>query len=337
MFVRGVDNKMADALTRRGYEFSPTVQHFETELEKPGSHEINVYLLGSAHINSVSLVNREDILTSLAKNLNYFVEYQQINSSLASIVTELQKNPDHYNKKSDPKHHKEHFKLSRDGVVLRASKNNHWQIVVPSSLLLQVLQLGHDNPTSGHQSAERTLQQISDYFWWPKMNHDVTEYVKTCKECGTRNPQGPNSRAPIFIRPSATEPFVHIETDIKGPVPRSRFGYNSILVIEDRFSKFAEMCPLRDQGTDQVCRELRKWIGRYGVSLKLHSDNGPRFISTEFQNFLDRYGTEHSYSTAYRPQANGSVERLNRTMGTMLSKLVTKNPRDWPDYLPEVH
>ena len=129
IFVRGVDDKMADVLTHLGYEFSPTVQHFETELEKPGSHEINVYLLGSADINSVSLDNREDILTSLAKNPNYFAECQQMDSSLASIVTELQKNPDYYNKKSGPQHHKEHFKLSKDGVVLTASKNNHWLIV----------------------------------------------------------------------------------------------------------------------------------------------------------------------------------------------------------------
>ena len=118
MFVRGVDNIMADALTRLGYEFSPTVQHFETELEKPGSHEINVYLMGSADINSVSLDNRENVLTSLAKNPNYFVECQQMDSSLASIITELQKNPAHYNKNSGPQHHKEHFKLSKDGVVL---------------------------------------------------------------------------------------------------------------------------------------------------------------------------------------------------------------------------
>ena len=66
------------------------------------------------------------------------------------------------------------------------------------------------------------------------MNYDMTESVKTCKKRGARNPQGPNSQAPIFTRPSATEPFVYIETDIKGPVPRSRFGYNSILVTEDR-------------------------------------------------------------------------------------------------------
>ena len=92
------------------------------------------------------------------------------------------------------------------------------------------------------------------------MNHDVTEFVKTCKECGARNRQGPNSQAPIFTKPSATESFVHIETDIKRPVLRSRFGYNSILVIEELLSKFAEMCPLRDQGADQVSRELKSGL-----------------------------------------------------------------------------
>ena len=34
MFVRRADNKMADELTRLGYEFSPTVQHSENELGK---------------------------------------------------------------------------------------------------------------------------------------------------------------------------------------------------------------------------------------------------------------------------------------------------------------
>ena len=72
--------------------------------------------------------------------------------------------------------------------------------------------------------------------------------------------------------------------------------------MEDRLSKFAEMCPLRDQGTDQVCQELKKWIERYGVPLKLHSDNATCFISTEFQNFLDRYGMNIHIATAYRPK-----------------------------------
>ena len=93
--------------------------------------------------------------------------------NLASIVTELQKHPDHYNQRSGPQPHKEHFKLSKDGVVLRANKNNHWQIVVPSSLMLQVLQVGHDNPTSSHQSAERTFRRISEYFWWSKICRNV--------------------------------------------------------------------------------------------------------------------------------------------------------------------
>ena len=79
-----------------------------------------------------------------------------MDSSLASIVTELQKNPDHHNKRSGPQHHKEHFKLSKDGVVLRASKNNHWQIVVPISLLLQVAM------TTRHQAISELKEHSSE-------------------------------------------------------------------------------------------------------------------------------------------------------------------------------
>ena len=78
------------------------------------------YLLGSVDINSVNLDNREDLLTSLAKNPNYFVECQHMDPNMASIVTELQNNLDHYNQRSGPQHHKEHFKLSKDGVLSRA-------------------------------------------------------------------------------------------------------------------------------------------------------------------------------------------------------------------------
>ena len=96
------------------------------------------------------------------------------------------------------------------------------------------------------------------------------------------------------------------------------------------------MCPLGDQETDQVCRDIKRWIERYDVPSKIHSDNGPCFTSLDFQNFVSTYGIEHSYSPTYRPEVSGNVERLNRTVVTMFTKLVLKNPTDWPDYLPDV-
>ena len=57
------------------------------------------------------------------------------------------------------------------------------------------------------------------------MSYDIFEYVNTRKECGARNPQELSHLGTHLFMPSATELFVQIEADIKGPVPKSRFRY----------------------------------------------------------------------------------------------------------------
>jgi len=41
-------------------------------------------------------------------------------------------------------------------------------------------------------------------------------------------------------------------------------------------------------------------------------------------------------TTAYRPQANGVVERVHWSMNTLLSNAVSENQRDWPEWLPAI-
>ena len=41
-------------------------------------------------------------------------------------------------------------------------------------------------------------------------------------------------------------------------------------------------------------------------------------------------------STAQHPQANGVVERFNRTLGSMLSMYCNKNQRNWDEFLQQV-
>ena len=96
------------------------------------------------------------------------------------------------------------------------------------------------------------------------------------------------------------------------------------------------MHPIRGQTSEVVCRVIKEWISRYGLPKKLHSDNGPCFVSTSFQQSCADHGIEHTLSPPYPPQANAGVERIHRTMGEALTKLVNKHPKKWSEHLSDV-
>ena len=50
-------------------------------------------------------------------------------------------------------------------------------------------------------------------------------------------------------------------------------------------------------------------FSRFGVPFSLRTDNGPQFVSEEFESFLQANGVEHRRMTPLWPQANGEVER----------------------------
>ena len=41
-------------------------------------------------------------------------------------------------------------------------------------------------------------------------------------------------------------------------------------------------------------------------------------------------------TSAYHPQGNGQVERFNRTLESMLAKVVSEHQTDWDYHLPQV-
>ncbi|KZR95539.1 Uncharacterized protein APZ42_010697, partial [Daphnia magna] len=54
------------------------------------------------------------------------------------------------------------------------------------------------------------------------------------------------------------------------------------------------------------------------------------------QKVLQALETNHRTTTAYRPQANGLVERLNHTLADMLSMYVSSDHKNWDESLPFV-
>ena len=46
-------------------------------------------------------------------------------------------------------------------------------------------------------------------------------------------------------------------------------------------------------------------------------------------------GINKTRTTAYHPQGNGQVERFNRTLEAILSKVVADNQKDWDIHIPK--
>ena len=67
--------------------------------------------------------------------------------------------------------------------------------------------------------------------------------------------------------------------------------------------------------TVALLRRVRRELGQAGWQLKaITTDNGPEFRSFEFQDAATELGIEQRFIRAARPQTNGAVERVQRTI-----------------------
>ncbi len=57
---------------------------------------------------------------------------------------------------------------------------------------------------------------------------------------------------------------------------------------------------------------MKRVFSLFGNPLKISSDNGPQFVSSDFAKFLELRNIVHDKSPVYHPQANSLVEVFNR-------------------------
>ena len=92
---------------------------------------------------------------------------------------------------------------------------------------------------------------------------------------------------------------------------------------------------MRSTDTASVCEFIqRDIIGRHGCPRDVISDNGTAFTSKRFDHFCRQWRIRHVLTTPYHPQANGLVERLNKTLKSVLSAYVNPAHKDWDDKVP---
>jgi transposase InsO family protein len=219
-------------------------------------------------------------------------------------------------------------------------KSGYWtyqgRIVVPSSLQIEIITEHHSNPLSGHFSWSRTVELISRQFWWPKLRKSVQDFVQSCLSCqrnksSTQRPFGLLS--PLAIPDSR---WHTVTMDWITDLPSSASGYNAIMVIVDKLTKYVHLVPTtKESSSEDVARLFIAHVFQYhGLPRVLISDRDPRFTSGFWKAFCRQLGMQPRYSTSFHPQTDGQTERMNRVLEEVLRHFIDGEHKQWEELLP---
>ncbi|VDI24463.1 Hypothetical predicted protein [Mytilus galloprovincialis] len=207
------------------------------------------------------------------------------------------------------------------------------QLIVPNELKQEILEMLHDDVQSGHLGISKTTARVQNRFYWLGYKQDIIKHLQNCHVCNSRK-QSPTRSRSRMKRYNVGVPLERVAMYLVGPFPLSYRGNKYALVVSDYFTKWAEGYPLPDMEAHTVVDSfIKNFICRFGIPRQIHTDQGGQFESNLFKELCEKLRIHKTRTTAFRPQSDGLVERLNRSIEDIISKYVCKNQRDWDEQL----
>jgi hypothetical protein len=230
--------------------------------------------------------------------------------------------------------------VDQEGLLYRRSKDtdrgmSRLQLVTPLSLRTTFFKALHHGRLAGHQGVNKTLANLKQRYYWPCMKDDVTAWCARCHICGETKPLPKRGKAGLqqsFIG----APFERVAIDLMGPFEETNHN-KYIVVLQDYFTKYVIAEPLPNKMAQTVADVVyTRWITKHGAPLRLHSDQGREFTADLFKEMCMLLRVDKTYTTAYRPQSDGLVERTNRSLQSMLKATANQARDTWDEDLPAV-
>jgi hypothetical protein len=180
-------------------------------------------------------------------------------------------------------------------------------VPIVQSIRELILKEAHETAYSIHPGSEKMYQDLKKKFWWYGMKREIAEHVAMCDSC--RRIKAEHQRLAELLQPLQIPQWKwdEIGMDFIVGLPRTRAGYDSILVVVDRLTKSAHFIPIKTNYSSAVLAELymSQIVCLHGVPKKIVSDRGTQFTSHFWQQLHEALGTHLNFSSAYHPQTDG--------------------------------
>ena len=140
----------------------------------------------------------------------------------------------------------------------------------------------HNFPIGGHLGFFRTYKRLAIVLYWEGMKQDVHKFVSECDTClhnkyETLAPAGLLQPLPI-----PQHQWNEVSMDFIGGLPKAK-GYDSIMVVIDRFTKYAHFMALSHPFTaKEVALVFQKEVVRLHGFLSLSFQTETQFSLANF-------------------------------------------------------
>lgn len=164
------------------------------------------------------------------------------------------------------------------------------------------------------------------------MRNTIEKVIRNCVNCILANRKTGKLDGYLNPIPKGNVPLETYHIDHLGPFSLTKKKYRYIFVIIDAFSKFVWLFGTRSTSSVEVLDKLNKLAVIFGNPKRI-SDRGTAFTSNEFREYCRKENFEHILITTGVPRANGQIERVNRTLIPILTKLAAPKSEEWYKYL----
>jgi len=145
----------------------------------------------------------------------------------------------------------------------------------------QIVALCHNTQIAGHPGRWKTLELVSQNYWWPQMSRYIGQYMSTCDLCLRTKPW---RHSPVGELQPLSVPDARWDTlsvDFVVELPESS-GHDAVMTVVDSISKRVHFVPTHTTVTVEGAARLflhHVWK-LHGLLKHVVSDRGPQFVAS---------------------------------------------------------
>jgi len=221
-----------------------------------------------------------------------------------------------------------------DGIIVKEvthkSGEKRQRIVIPLCVQTRIAEKVH---CLSHPGVRGTLAMLQQHYWFRGMKQVVKEVVRKCPECiGRRGRTLTKEVLAPDQRPMVLGGRWHIDGL---QLPRSG-EYDHLMVATDVATKYVILRPSKGETAEAASGIIMDIVRRFGRPQEITTDRGRAFMSELFMKACKDLFITFKPVGVGQPQADGMVERVNRTLTHVASTMCGGNGSLWANHIGEI-